>query len=277
MTHARACGQHPGVADVGEHQAPGGDVVAGLAHERVTRRRVEGEKGRVDVQQEPRGIARQPVERGPLGIREKELPLGARACHKRETTFLLHTLHGANLPRREDALVHAAEEDVRKLEALCRVHRHELDLVTLHALVDVGEEGHMAKIVLDRGLLAALALVLEHGLAKLRQVVQPLLAALRAQGPLVPRLVKERGEKLRHRATLATDGVLVDEPHEGTRTRALEEWVVERAAQRLEERDMLPVGELPKEPHAVLADVSLGAVDDARQREVVLIRNHTQV
>ena len=131
--------------------------------------------------------------------------------------------------------------------------------------------------MLQRDLLAAGRLVVVDGLLELGKVVQPLLAALRAQRCLIAAFVEDCGEHLGDRAIGIGRCETLNELHELVRFGALHDFMVEIFEQRVVQGTVVRLRVLLEELHAALSHVSFGRVDNAAERQIVLIRNHAQV
>ena len=255
----------------------GPDEVARRAHEALGQRCGEVKKGRVDVEDEARGIAHRAVDVEPLGIRKVEPLLRPRHRDKGEAPLLLHRLGRARLARGEDALIECHEEDIGELQSLGRVHRHEPNLVAGVTRILIREERRMGEVIREPRFLAAADLVLAHGLLELREVVEARLTALRAQHGLVAAPVEHFGQHLRDRRACTDLCEVIDELQERPRLCSLPDGVLDARLHGFVERETMLFCVFRQELAPPLADVALRHVDDAQEREVIAVGEQTQV
>ncbi len=262
---------------VGKPRLSGADVRPGLADEPLPGREGVGEELGVDVQHEAGGIPGRAVQIPPLGLGKIE-PL-FRPCHRHEgkPPLLLHFRPCVRLFGGKDPLVHGRQEDVRELQPLGGVDGHELHLVPAVHGVLVGEKGDMRQIALQRPLLPAGDLEIVDRLLELRQVIEPLLASLGPQHPLVAGVVEDGGQQLRDGPRPALDGVGVDEGDELPGLRGLDELLVQVGLQRGIEGTAVLGGVLAQKLQPPPAQVPLGRVAHPQEGEVVLVGRHAQV
>ena len=135
----------------------------------------------------------------------------------------------------------------------------------------------MAEVVREGALLAARLLVFADGLLELREVVQPLLAALGAEIFLIAAAVQHLAEQLRDAPALAAGGELLDERDEPPGLGAAEELVVEAAAERVVERAGVFRRVLAQKFHAPPPEVPPRHVGHAHEGEVVAVGDEAQV
>src|SRR5699024_9709232 len=129
----------------------------------------------------------------------------------------------SDLARREDALVHPAQENAGKLQSLRGVNRHQAHLVLSSRGIAVREQRHMGEVMLQRALLPAGRLILIDRLLELREIVEPFLAALRAEHLLIAAVIEQRGQKLRDLLPVRSRGIKFHKTDELPGLRPLED------------------------------------------------------
>ena len=154
---------------------------------------------------------------------------------------------------------------------------HELDLAVGDGLLRIGEQRHVLHVVLQRGLLPATGLVFVDGLLELRQVVEPLLAAFRAQHGLIAALVHQFRKQFGDGHGLGKFGESLDQIDKLRGFRALEDLVVQVVLQAGVQTRPLFLRGLFQVLHAPLPQIALGHVGDAPEAQVVPVGQHAQV
>ena len=154
---------------------------------------------------------------------------------------------------------------------------HQFDFILLLRRIGIGKQRHVRQVMREVGLLAAGCFIFIDGLLELRQVVEPFLAALRAQHLFVAAVVEDRRQQIRDLATRRMHGVAVDQIDKGSGLRSFEERIVQVRPHRLVERNACLLRLLLQKGHAALAQVALRAVGDAQERKIIPVGDHPEV
>ena len=157
------------------------DIALRLLQKPRLRRLGEVQEVLVDVQDEAGRIARRAIEIPAGGLGEIKPLLGTGDRDEGEPPLLFHALEGVHLLRREDALTHAAEKDVRKLQALRGMHCHELHAVVAVGDIHVAQHRDALQVRLEIRFLAGARLEGEHRLLELREIIEAVLGSFRTQ------------------------------------------------------------------------------------------------
>lgn len=144
---------------------------------------------------------------GPAVSGGKEQPVpGAGEGDKGETPFLFHGGRGQDLPGRKNPFIHAAEEYCRKFQPFGSMDRHQFHPVSGRTCIGIGEKRRMGQIVRQCQLFPAGGFIIINGLFQLRQIVQPFLAAFRAEYFFIAALVENGSQNIGNRPPLAGRG-----------------------------------------------------------------------
>ena len=135
----------------------------------------------------------------------------------------------------------------------------------------------MGQVALQRDLLAAGRLKVVHRLLQLRQIVQPLLAALGPQRFFVSALVQRRRQNLGHRTLGVIRRKAVDQPDKLFRLRALENTVLQVLHKGVVQGAAVLRRVLLQKSNPPLAYVPPGRVGNPQKREIVLIGDHPEI
>ena len=164
-----------------------------------------------------------------------------------------------------------------KLQPLGGVDGHHTHLVPSFAGIAVGEEGHVGQVMLQGDLLAAGGFICIDGLLELGQIVQPFLASLCSEHPLVAALLEHGSEHLRDRPSLRLGGEALHEVYKLSGFGALKKLLLQVVQKGLVQGAIVGSGIVPEGRHAALTQVSLGHVGHPQKGEVVPVDQHTQV
>ena len=157
------------------------------------------------------------------------------------------------------------------------MHGHQLYLVALLGNIAVAEKRDVGKVMLHCALLAAARLVFVDRLLELSQIVEPLLTALGAQRLFIAAFVQNVRKHLGNRAALIRVRKALDQVDKLSCLRAAEHTVLQMIFERCVETCPLFFRRLLQKGHAPLAEVPLGHIGDATERQIILIGDHAQV
>ena len=131
--------------------------------------------------------------------------------------------------------------------------------------------------MLERAFLAAGRLVGIDRLLEFGQIVQPHLAALRAEHGLVAALVQNGGQQLGNGHLIINAGERFDQRDEFPALRPAQQLAVQIPAQRVVERTAVLRSVVLQKRHAPLAKVPLRHVRNAQERQIVPAGDHAQI
>ena len=166
---------------------------------------------------------------------------------------------------------------MREFQSLRAVDGHEPHLIARVVEIGVCEQRNVRQIMLERTFLAAGRLVGIDRLLELGQIVQPHLAALRAEHGLVAALVQNGSQQLGNGHLIINAGERLDERDEFPALRPAQQLAVQIPAQRVVERTAVLRSVVLQKRHAAFAEVALRHVRNAQERQIVPAGDHAQI
>ena len=215
------------------------------------------------------------IEHALLGAGDEQPLLGTGDAHIAQTAFLLHAffIHQA-AGRREDPLLQAGHEHIGEFQALGAMQDHQGDIAAARVfrLIQVGNEGHILQIVLQRRVFGGLAVLL-HSAEEFLDILHPGTGLV---GVFLLVLLHQTGALNQHRYEFAhRHGFLHGHQHgheheeladvlAGTGAQAVGD-----IAQRAVQGHAVVHGVLHQLLDGAVTDSALGHVDDAAQADVI--------
>ena len=231
----------------------------------------------VDVQDEARRIAWRAIEIPTGGLGNIEALLGTRDRDEGEPPLLFHALEGVHLLRREDALTHAAEKDVWKLQALRRMDRHQLHPVVAIRDIHIAQHRDTLQVRLEIRLLAGARLKGEHRLLKLREIIKPVLGSFRTQQLLISGFMQDARQHLGNRPLRIARRIFLDERDEFPCLCAPEDLMLQVLHEGVIQCASVLLRILLEELHATHTEIPLRDIRDAPEAEIILIDDHPKI
>jgi len=166
---------------------------------------------------------------------------------------------------------------MREFQSLRAVDSHKPHLIARIVEISVCEQRDVRQIMLERAFLAAGRLVGIDRLLEFGQIVQPHLAALRAEHGLIAAFVQNGGQQFGNRHLIINAGERFDQRDKFPVLRPAQQFTVQIPAQCVVKRAAVLRGIVLQKRHAALAKVPLGYVRNAQERQVVPAGDHAQI
>ena len=155
--------------------------------------------------------------------------------------------------------------------------RHELHAVVAVRDIHIAEHRDALQVRLEIRLLAGARLEGEHRLLELREIIETVLRALRAQQLLVAGLMQDARQHLGDRPLCIARRIFLDERDEFPRLRAPEDLMLQVFYEGVIQCASVLLRVLLEELHTAHTEIPLRDIRDASEAEIILIDDHPQI